>query len=233
MVLRALDDAGLAERTLVLCTTDHGIAFPRMKGNLTDHGIGVMLILRGPGGFRGGKVCDALVSHIDVFPTLCGLLHIERPRWLQGASLLPLVRGEVEELHEAIFAEVTYHAAYEPQRAVRTQRWKYIRRFDHHLGPVLANCDDSPSKDVLMRHGWTERSRPLEQLYDLVFDPNEACNMANDLSMAVVLEDMRTRLDDWMFKTDDPLLRGPVAAPPGAELNDPAHLSPSYPTRFV
>ena len=233
MVLRALDDAGLAERTLVLCTTDHGIAFPRMKGNLTDHGIGVMLILRGPGGFRGGKVCDALVSHIDVFPTLCGLLHIERPRWLQGASLLPLVRGEVEELHEAIFAEVTYHAAYEPQRAVRTQRWKYIRRFDHHLGPVLANCDDSPSKDVLMRHGWTERSRPLEQLYDLVFDPNEACNMANDLSMAVVLEDMRTRLDDWMFKTDDPLLRGTVAAPPGAELNDPAHLSPSYPTRFV
>lgn len=233
VVLRALDDAGLAERTLVLCTTDHGIAFPRMKGNLTDHGIGVMLILRGPGGFRGGKVCDALVSHIDVFPTLCGLLHIERPRWLQGASLLPLVRGEVEELHEAIFAEVTYHAAYEPQRAVRMQRWKYIRRFDHHLGPVLANCDDSPSKDVLMRHGWTERSRPLEQLYDLVFDPNEACNMANDLSMAVVLEDMRTRLDDWMFKTDDPLLRGPVAAPPGAELNDPAHLSPSYPTRFV
>ena len=204
-----------------------------MKGNLTDHGIGVMLIMRGPGGFRGGKVCDALVSHIDVFPTLCGLLHIERPRWLQGVSLLPLVRGEVEELHEAIFAEVTYHAAYEPQRAVRTQRWKYIRRFDHHLGPVLANCDDSPSKDVLMRHGWTERSRPLEQLYDLVFDPNEACNMANDLSMAVVLEDMRTRLDDWMFKTDDPLLRGPVAAPPGAELNDPAHLSPSYPTRFV
>ncbi|MBV8677051.1 MAG: sulfatase [Planctomycetaceae bacterium] len=232
-VLNALDETGLAENTLVICTTDHGIAFPRMKGNLTDHGIGVMLIMRGPGGFRGGKVCDALVSHIDLFPTLCDLLHVDRPPWLQGVSLLPLVRGEKEELHEAIFAEVTYHAAYEPQRAVRTRRWKYIRRFDHHLGPVLANCDDSPSKDVLIRHGWTERSRPLEQLYDLVFDPNEACNMANDLSMAVVLEDMRTRLDDWMCRTNDPLLRGPVAAPPGAELNDPTHLSPSYPTRFV
>jgi arylsulfatase A-like enzyme len=232
-VLNALDETDLAENTLVICTTDHGIAFPRMKGNLTDHGIGVMLIMRGPGGFRGGKVCDALVSHIDLFPTICDLIHVDRPPWLQGVSLLPLVRGEKEELHEAIFAEVTYHAAYEPQRAARTRRWKYIRRFDHHLGPVLANCDDSPSKDVLIRHGWTERSRPLEQLYDLVFDPNEACNMANDLSMAVVLEDMRTRLDDWMCRTDDPLLRGPVAAPPGAELNDPAHLSPSYPTRFV
>lgn len=232
-VLDALREQHLAENTLVICTTDHGIPFPRMKGNLTDHGIGVMLIMRGPGGFKGGKVYDSLVSHIDIFPTLCDLLQIDYPGWLQGTSLLPLVQGRVERLHEAIFAEVTYHAAYEPMRAVRTGRWKYIRRFDHHLGPVLPNCDDSPSKDVLIRYGWKERSRPLEQLYDLIFDPNEASNMANDLSVAATLEDMRSRLDDWMRMTDDPLLRGPVPAPPGAELNDPDQMSPSYPTRFV
>ncbi len=84
-----------------------------------------------------------------------------------------------------------------------------------------------------MAHGWKERSRPLEQLYDLIFDPNEACNLANDLSVAVVLEEMRTRLDEWMYSTNDPLLRGPVPAPPGAELNDPDQMSASYPTRFV
>ena len=232
-VLDALDASGMAENTLVICTTDHGIAFPRMKGYLTDHGIGVMLIMRGPGGFTGGQVIDALASHIDIFPTICDLLEIDRPRWLQGTSMLPLLRGEVRQIHDAIFAEVTYHAAYEPMRAVRTPRWKYIRRFDHHLGPVLPNCDDSLSKDVLMAHGWKERSRPLEQLYDLIFDPNEASNLANDLSVAVVLEEMRSRLDDWMYNTNDPLLRGPVPAPPGAELNDPDQLSPSYPTRFV
>lgn len=232
-VLDALDASGRAENTLVICTTDHGIAFPRMKGYLTDHGIGVMLIMRGPGGFTGGQVIDGLVSHIDIFPTICDLLEIDRPRWLQGASILPLLRGEVRQIHDAIFAEVTYHAAYEPMRAVRTPRWKYIRRFDHHLGPVLPNCDDSLSKDVLMAHGWKDRSRPLEQLYDLIFDPNEASNLANDLSMAVILEEMRTRLDDWMYNTNDPLLRGPVPAPPGAELNDPDQMSPSYPTRFV
>src|SRR5947207_12788544 len=95
-VLDAVYANGLADNTLVICTTDHGIAFPRMKGNLTDHGIGVMLIMRGPGGFTGGKVYDALVSHIDIFPTICDLLRIDRPRWLQGVSLLPLVQAEAE-----------------------------------------------------------------------------------------------------------------------------------------
>ena len=232
-VLDALDASGLAENTLVICTTDHGIAFPRMKGYLTDHGIGVMLIMRGPGGFAGGQVLDTLVSQIDIFPTICDLLQIDHPHWLQGTSILPLIRGEVEQIHDAIFAEVTYHAAYEPMRAVRTNRWKYIRRFDHHLGPVLPNCDDSPSKDVLIEYGWKERSRPLEQLYDLIFDPNEANNVANDLSVAVPLEEMRTRLDNWMFDTNDPLLRGPVRPPAGAEINDPDQMSPYYPTRFV
>src|SRR6266849_3914765 len=93
-VLEALDANGLAENTLVICTTDHGIAFPRMKCNLTDHGIGVSLIMRGPGGFTGGQVYDALISHIDIFPTLCDLLQIDPPAWLQGSSFMPLLRGE-------------------------------------------------------------------------------------------------------------------------------------------
>ncbi|MBV9231469.1 MAG: sulfatase, partial [Chloroflexi bacterium] len=225
-VFDALEASGLAENTLVICTTDHGIAFPRMKCNLTDHGIGVSLIMRGPGGFTGGKICDALVSHIDIFPTLCDLLQIDPPDWLQGTSFMPLIRKEQEEIRDAVFAEVTYHAAYEPQRSVRTSRWKYIRRFDHFSGPVLVNCDDSPSKDLLIQYGWKDRPIPPEQLYDLVFDPNEACNIANDPAMAAVLEEMRARLDDWMRSTNDPLLQGSVAAPPGARLNGQEQISP-------
>src|SRR5437588_3251349 len=124
-VLDELDAAGLADNTLVICTTDHGLAFPGMKSTLTDHGIGVMLMMRGPGGFTGGKVYDAMVSHIDLFPTVCDLLEIERPSWLQGKSLMPLIRNKVSQVNDVIFAEATYHAAYEPQRAVRTHRWKY------------------------------------------------------------------------------------------------------------
>ncbi len=139
VVLRALDAAGLRESTLVICTADHGIAFPRMKCNLTDHGTGVMLIMRGPGGFEGGRVLESLVSHVDVFPTLCDLAEIEPPEGLVGRSLMPLVRGEAAEVNEAIFAQVNYHDTYEPQRCVRTRRWKYIRRFLDRDGPLLPN----------------------------------------------------------------------------------------------
>ncbi len=230
-VLNALASAGLAENTLVICTTDHGIAFPAMKCNLTAHGTGVFLILRGPGGFSGGKACEAMVSHLDIFPTVCDLLSIDHPAWLQGKSLLPLIRGEASEIHDEIFAEVNYHAAYEPGRAVRTGRWNYIRHFGDRVRPVLPNCDDGPSKTVWVKAGWKDRLVPEEQLYDTLFDPNETRNLAADPAAAAALREMRARLDAWMRRTNDPLLAGPVKAPAGAVVNDPDGLSPDEPTR--
>jgi N-sulfoglucosamine sulfohydrolase len=232
-VLEALDNHGLADDTLIIFTTDHGLAFPGAKATLFDRGLGVMLILRGPGGFSGGKVHDALVSHIDVYPTVCELVGIDRPDFLQGLSLLPLVRGGTTSIRDVIFAEMTWHAAYEPQRAVRSERWKYIRRFGERERPVLCNCDDSPSKSLLLRLGWAERKVPFEQLYDLAFDPNEAANLAEDPAYGSTLQDLRERLVGWMADTEDPLLHGDPAPPPGAEINDPDQLSASEPTHRV
>jgi N-sulfoglucosamine sulfohydrolase len=232
-VLHGLHDFGLVDNTLVLCTTDHGVAFPGAKATLFDRGIGVMMIMRGPDGFTGGKVIDAPVSHLDVFPTLCELAGVAPPDWLQGSSLMPLIRGEVDRLNDGIFAEVTYHAAYEPQRAIRTERWKYIRRFDDYPHPVLANCDDSASKNVLVEAGWGEQIVPREQLYDLILDPGEGNNLADDPARQEVLAHLRARLDTWMSETDDPLLDGPVPPPPGAAVNEPWQVSAAEPPRLV
>lgn len=220
-VLEALDRRGLAENTLVICTTDHGPPSPLMKCNVFDAGMGVYLIMRGPGGFTGGKVIDPIVSHVDLFPTICEVAGIDPPAWLQGTSVAPLVRGEVDRVRDELFAEVTYHAAYDPQRAVRTERYKYIRRYGDRRTPVLSNIDQSPSKTAMLDAGFAEYQLPREALYDLALDPNERDNLIDAPSHAATAEDMRARLDRWMRETNDPLLQGPVPAPPGAQINSP------------
>ncbi|MFT4034036.1 MAG: sulfatase [Patulibacter sp.] len=229
-VLNALDQRGIADDTLVIFTTDHGIPFPGAKATLFDRGIGVMLLMRGPAGFHGGKVVDALVSQVDLFPTICDVAGIPAPDWLHGQSIMPVIRGEAMEVNDAIFAGITFHAAYEPQRAVRTRRHKYVRRFDdEHTTAVLPNVDDSPSKELLLAHGWAQRPIPREQLYDLVFDPNEATNLIDDPAYAAVRDALRERLHEWMQSTGDPLLSGPVAPAPGTVFNLPDQDSPEAP----
>jgi N-sulfoglucosamine sulfohydrolase len=225
-VLMALVESGLADRTLIVFTTDHGLALPGSKATLTDRGIGVNLIMRGPGGFSGGKVVDALVSQIDLYPTLCELAGVDVPDFVDGTSILPLVQDGVPSVREEVFAELTYHAAYEPQRAVRTKRFKYIRRYMDG-GPVLANVDDSTTKDLMLGYGWAERPVDREQLYDLLLDPSEMRNVAGEVAYADVQAELSDRLDAWMRETGDPLLEGDVPAPPGARINTREQRSPS------
>ena len=141
--------SGLADDTLVFFTTDHGIAFPKMKCHLYDSGIGVSLIVRYPGHGQPGQVIDALVSHLDIYPTVCEIAGVPAPPWLEGVSLVPLLDGTATQVRDEIFAEVTYHAAYEPMRCVRTPRWKYIRYFDDFDLVVKPNIDDGLQQAVL------------------------------------------------------------------------------------
>lgn len=225
-VLEALDRSPYADNTLVIATTDHGIAFPGMKCRLTDHGLGVMLILRGPGGFSGGKVSDAMVTHLDLFPTICEVTGQSAPDRLEGASLCRVAAQPADPLHEEIFAEVNFHAAYEPIRAVRTSRWKYIRRFHDYPSTVLPNCDDGLSKSFLLDQGWAHCPLAEEELYDLIFDPHEAANLAADPRHFSTLTDLRSRLDEWMRRTQDPILEGPL--PPDGMIVTPVNArSPS------
>jgi arylsulfatase A-like enzyme len=233
-VLNGLHAAGMVDNTLIVFTTDHGLAFPGAKGSLYDRGTGVMLIMRGPGGFLGGKVVDEMVSQIDLYPTFCELAGLEPPDFAQGASLRPMMQGDVAGVRDAVFTELTYHAAYDPQRAIRTRRWKYIRFFDESYPyAVLPNVDDSPSKDAFVEAGWGERHVPREQLYDLALDPQEGNNLAGDEACEQVRAELSERLERHMRDTGDPLLDGPVPAPPGVQLNRQDQVSAEEPTFTV
>jgi N-sulfoglucosamine sulfohydrolase len=199
-VLAALEHRGLANQTLVIVTTDHGIEFPGGKKTLRDSGTGVMLMLRGPGGFDGGRVFEPLVTHLDLYPTLLELLGLPRKPWLRGRSLLPLVRGEVPALHDAIFTEQTYHGGLEPLRSIRTERHKLILRH-HPTGPRMRH--DGPSTPVMEAAGHYDQAVGHEELFDLLLDPHEACNRVAFSVYAAVREGLRARLESWMRDTGD------------------------------
>jgi N-sulfoglucosamine sulfohydrolase len=224
-VLDALREAGRDRETLVIFTTDHGIPFPESKSALYDTGTGVALILRYPGNSAAGQAVDALVSQLDLFPTICDLAGIPRPDWLQGHSLVPVLRGDKEEVRDELFAEVTFHSAYEPLRSVRTRRYKLVVRYGDDLRFTPANVDDCPSKKLLIESGYRERRPDRIMLFDLYLDPLERVNRAADPDYAAVLQDLTRRLEGWMRETDDPLLRGPVPRPPGARINKASCLS--------
>lgn len=207
-ILDALERNGLADNTLVLLTTDHGLPMPRMKRTLSDGGIGVMMIMRGPGSFQGGRVIDGLVSHVDVFPALCDFLDIPRPDWLQGVSFLPLVEGTTGRTRDHIFAELTYHCDYVPKRGVRSERYKYVRLYDPDSPPQ--DSDGGPAYDLWCAQGWPECVNEPEQLYDLLFDPNEANNLISHPGYQTIAAGLRTALDEHLAQTCDPIVNGPI-----------------------
>jgi arylsulfatase A-like enzyme len=226
-VMEALDKSGHRQDTIVILTTDHGIAFPEMKCNLTAHGTGVTLAMDYPGNPMQGQACDALVSHMDVFPTLCELLELEQPDHLIGHSMLPLLRGEAESIREDAFAEVNFHAAREVMRSVRTNRYNFVKIFDENANVAMPNIDQGLSKSCLIAHGLSNNtSRERVQLYDLVFDPQERHNLAGDPAYRQARLEMDARLKRWMVLTDDPALRGRVPMPAGAMIDSRDQVDP-------
>ncbi|RJS88345.1 sulfatase [Candidatus Bathyarchaeota archaeon] len=225
-ILRSLDEADLRDDTLVVFTTDHGVAFPGAKATLFDPGIEISMIMRGPGGFEGGRKIEALLSNLDFAPTILDLCGIPIPTEMQGKSILPIIRGEAKRLHRQIFVEQTYHAAYDPIRGVRTDRYKYIRSFEKRPFWFPPNVDGGLSKEVARRFGYFNKPRPPEMLFDLESDPIERNNLVNDPEYTDILKRMRLLLEDWMRRTSDPLLKGYVPPPPNARVTPPDSYTP-------
>lgn len=217
-ILQTLKETGQYEDTLIFFTTDHGLPFPMMKCCLYDDGTGVSFLLRYPGRKRNERICQALLSQVDVFPTICEILGLEKPDWLQGTSFLPVLNGETEEIRSQVAGEINYHVAYEPVRSIRTNRYKYIARWDNGYEYYIpVHIDDSPSKEVFHELGYFERKTEKEALYDLCLDPQERDNLAEREEYRSVLEEMRERLLVWQKNTQDPLLtEGSIRLPEGA-----------------
>ncbi len=227
LLIDALKEKGVLDQTVILFTTDHGVALPFHKCNLKDTGIGISLILRHPT-LGHGVVYDQLVSHIDVYPTICDLLGVDIPDGLEGHSMKEVLEDPSITVRDAIYGEVNFHASYEPMRCVRTHRYKYIRYYDPTWTITnLSNIDESAQKDFLMQYGLKEREKPTEGLYDCYYDPDEVNNLIDDPALQTVAEDMRARLQNFMESTNDPLLQGELEMKPNYKVNKKTSLEAS------
>jgi N-sulfoglucosamine sulfohydrolase len=212
-VFDALERAGLAKRTLVIFSADHGLAMPRAKCTLYDPGIGIALVFHWPeGGLQSGTISE-LVSNVDVLPTIFEAAGLPMPEQIQGSSLLPLLHGDSGRGQDAIFAEKTFHSYYDPMRCIRTQKFKYIRNFETAFGVEVPG---DVQQGVIFRANpgrYSIDRRQLTELYDLLADPYEQDNLVGRPDFAAVEQELDRRLWRWMEETQDPLLRGPIPSP--------------------
>ena len=211
-ILAAIDERGDRDDTWVVFTTDHGLAMPRAKATMYDAGIGVALIMRWPAaGIVGGRRSEAMVSHVDLVPTLLEGLGIVVPEGLHGRSYWPVLRGEATAHHRLVFAEKTFHTAFEPMRAVRGDRYKLIANLEVDIMNVPGDVLRSPIAATMVDE--IAHERPPLELYDLIEDPEERRNRIGDPALAGVAEELKRELVAWMRRTNDPILSGPVPSP--------------------
>ncbi len=232
-MLNLLQKAGKLDNTLVLMTGDNGWPFPRCKANLYDGGTRQPLAVRWPARIRAGQVCDDFINLMNLAPTFLEAAGLKPPPQMTGRSFLGLLAGtEKCGSRNVVFLERERHADVRagsvgyPARAIRTQQFLYIRNFHPERWPAgdpevgkdppreFGDCDDGPTKRFILAH----RNEPgidkafelcfgkrhAEELYDVVKDPHELHNLAEDSAYVTVKKKLRAELEQWMRETADP-----------------------------
>ena len=207
-----LDKHGIAESSILMFTSDQGPQWALGKWGLYDYGVRVPFMVRWPGQVKAGTRTDALVSQVDILPTILELAGGTSPREIDGRSFLHVLKNPEAKHHETVFASHTGDAKMNrsPMRMLRTDRYKYIlnlapeimytthmdRATDHDGGREYwpswraASFRDQHAAAVL----WRYHHRPAEELYDVEADPWEQVNLAADPAYADMLERFRAQM---------------------------------------
>lgn len=217
--LQQLEEAGVADDTIVVFWSDHGVSLPRGKRWLYESGVRVPLIVRVPEKWKPladapQESTDELVSSIDFAPTMLRLAGLGVPEHMQGRAFLGPDRGR--ERQSVFLHRDRMDERYDMSRAIVTKRYKYIRNF-HHWRPWAQHLEYAERSPVLqeMRRlkaageltpaqaAWLADRKPVEELYDLEQDPDELTNLSADAAQAQRLAEFRKRVEDEMLKLRD------------------------------
>lgn len=218
-LLEKLNQYRYKDNTLVIFIGDHGPAFDRAKCSCYEAGLHVPLIIRWPGNSLPGKVSEALISTVDIVPTVLDAVGANLSMPVAGKSLLPLLQNHVSPWRKYLFAEYTSHYSdrhYFPRRSIRDNRYKLILNLQHNRrNPVLGTdgcsawkASRNPDlKKTFIRQVYDRYKRPPEiELYDLLEDPCEFENIANKPHVQKIRKRLLENVQQWRINTGDPLL---------------------------
>lgn len=219
-LIAELEAAGRWNDTVLVYTSDHGVAFPGAKTTVYEPGLRVPLIVRVPGLADPGSRRDALVGLVDLMPTLLEYTPSDYDLGkLQGRSFAPLIADGKLAGPARFFASHTFHeiTMHYPMRVVRTERHKLIWNLAHELSfPFAEGLWDAPTWQAAYAGGPDARygqrtidaylHRPEFELYDLETDPNEANNLAYDDEHRALRASLEAELREFQQRTEDPWL---------------------------
>jgi N-sulfoglucosamine sulfohydrolase len=237
-VLQELEDAGLAENTIVAYYSDHGGVIARSKRFVYESGTRVPMIWRFPKKYthlapgNPGHRTDRLVSFVDLAPTILSLAGIPVPEYMQGKAFLGeqqteprkyvhLFRGRMDERIDNV-------------RAVRDKQYRYIKNYMPHriYGQYIEYLWRAPScrswEEAWLYGNCNEiqsafwKEKPAEELYDVSADPWEVNNLADDPAYAEIMDRLRAENDRWMKEIKDTGLM------PEGEMSTLNQSSPSF-----
>ena len=237
-MLDLLEKSGELDNTIVVVTSDNGMPFPRCKATLYDFGVRMPLAIRWGDRVKGGRTLENLASLSDLAPTFLESAGIEAPDGMTGRSLMGTLTSEKRspETRDCVFTARERHTVCRegdlgyPVRAIRTGEYLYIHNYASDRWPagdpkvrsvhgfVYGDIDPSPTKQYMMEHRddadvtqlfeLAFGMRPEEELYDVGSDPFQMKNVSNDPKLEKTRKELRTRLDDYLKKTNDPRAEG-------------------------
>lgn len=228
LMLRKLEELGELENTVVVMTSDHGMPFPRVKGQIYEEGFHLPLAIRW-GGMAGGRTIDDFINARDFMPTFLELAGLPIPESVTGESFLPALRsgrsGWIDSDRNRMLVGKERHdlgrphdAGY-PVRALRTPEFLYVRNYEPDSWPAgnpetgYRNVDGGPTKEAILSRfdEWYALSfgkRPAEELYLISEDPDCMRNLALEPAYWETKSRLRGEMEELLRIDGDPRTLG-------------------------
>jgi N-sulfoglucosamine sulfohydrolase len=218
-ILKALEDSGLSDNTIVMFISDNGMSVPFAKSNTYLNSNKTPWIIRWPGQIKGGSVdSEHFISGIDYMPTILHALHLSEVPNMDGKSFLPILQGKKQKNRSTVFTE--YHKIFAgikyPMRGVQNEQYGYIVNFwsdgkhevrgDAMSGRTFkAMAEAAETNEAIAKRVDLYKYRVPEELYDYKNDPDGLVNLINDPGMQEELERLKGLLFREMRRTSDPI----------------------------